>query len=923
MKYVAAALLASLLPLTVSGAPIISPEIGMDQPVFGPAWKDQTSPAVAHDNSGGYLVVWTDNRRAPSPSADIYATRIDSAGKVLDRGGILVSSSPGTIGSPAVTHNGKNFFVVWHGASGGKHGAHVSPAGVVLDRPALKLSTTMQGSTRTDVAYSKGAYLLVWQEHASAYSIVGALVDSGGKLLQKITIHGDSSQRRNPRVAATDDGTFLVVWQDYRSGQDNHTYGALVTVGGDVKKLTISTTADGEYLPSVAYGGGNFLVVWHTNSDIRGVRLSPKGQLLDSKGLDICLNKNIRMAPSLAYGGGKTQSFLVVWKDFRDSTDGDLFGTRVSAAGKVLQTKGFAVSDAAGLQDTPAVGGGAAGFFVAWADHRDKLEANIYGARVDPAGKVLDKTGTLLSSAANHQSAPDVAHGGEGFLVVWQDRRGGVAPGYRADIRGARLAPPGAVQDAKGVALFSSPRDELEPAVAHHGNHYMVVWRDRSPADGKELLLGAGVWPATLSKVQTLVGGLSQKFAPTLARGTATMLLGWYTPTLGAVTLARLDSGGKVVGGEIAAGFGQSPAMAHGDGSFLVVWSVDENCPGRPVGTSCILGVRVSPDGKLLGAGKPAPLSSTKERRYADPAVAFDGANFLVVWADNRNGASLHDPATDIYGVRVDPKGKPLGSLDTAICTATGVQQKPAVAHDGADFVVAWMDSRNGDLEDLYGGRIGSLGQVRDPGGIALSRASTREQDPRLASDGAGHTLLVYSRYDDSASFGAQRVRGRMISWHKLANGFPCTLNVHCVSNHCVDGVCCDQACGGGSLLDCLACSVALGAATDGTCGPVKAAQICRKAAAWDVCDVAERCDGAALTCPPDIKRGDGYPCSGGTCQKGLCVSLPDAGAPDGASTPPAGRGCSCEATPGPAPWAAGLLLLLALVLARRPAPWR
>ena len=35
----------------------------------------------------------------------------------------------------------------------------------------------------------------------------------------------------------------------------------------------------------------------------------------------------------------------------------------------------------------------------------------------------------------------------------------------------------------------------------------------------------------------------------------------------------------------------------------------------------------------------------------------------------------------------------------------------------------------------------------------------------------------------------------------------------------CVDGVCCTTACGGGTN-DCQACSVAAGAAVDGTCGP-------------------------------------------------------------------------------------------------------
>ena len=48
-----------------------------------------------------------------------------------------------------------------------------------------------------------------------------------------------------------------------------------------------------------------------------------------------------------------------------------------------------------------------------------------------------------------------------------------------------------------------------------------------------------------------------------------------------------------------------------------------------------------------------------------------------------------------------------------------------------------------------------------------------------------------------------------------------CTAGNQCPTTFCVDGVCCDTACGGGSTTDCLACSVAAGAAANGTCSPL------------------------------------------------------------------------------------------------------
>jgi hypothetical protein len=80
-------------------------------------------------------------------------------------------------------------------------------------------------------------------------------------------------------------------------------------------------------------------------------------------------------------------------------------------------------------------------------------------------------------------------------------------------------------------------------------------------------------------------------------------------------------------------------------------------------------------------------------------------------------------------------------------------------------------------------------------------------------------------------------------------NGTPCVSAVQCVSGYCTDSVCCSSACGSGAI-DCYACSVATGAAVDGTCATAVAGTVCRAAA--NACDVAEECDGSSTACPAD-----------------------------------------------------------------------
>jgi hypothetical protein len=113
--------------------------------------------------------------------------------------------------------------------------------------------------------------------------------------------------------------------------------------------------------------------------------------------------------------------------------------------------------------------------------------------------------------------------------------------------------------------------------------------------------------------------------------------------------------------------------------------------------------------------------------------------------------------------------------------------------------------------------------------------------------------------------------------FYELDDGGACTTNAQCLSGFCVDGVCCDSACNSGP---CEACSVAAGAAQDGTCtgltGPA-----CDDG---NACSMTDTCQAGACVGADPVQCAPLDSChSAGVCnpQTGMCSSPAK---PDGAS---------------------------------------
>ncbi len=714
-------LAAASFPLAID--PIVSAEFGLDQPVPGPTPCTRAAPAVAV-NYDGFLVVWS-HGKGEATDPGVYAARVDPLGNLLDPFGILVSASAGEQTTCKVAALPDGFLVVWsapHGASLTDWdilATRVQSDGTVLDAIPLPVCTVGGVQTSPAVAANGDNYLVVWADYRGT-GIYGTIVTPDGRLspTNGFPICTAIYEQYTPAVAAL--GTnYLVVWQDYRNSTTSvyasDIYGARVTGNGvllDVSGIPICRRPNSQYQPAVAANTTNYLVLWEDydlgGNDIMGARIGADGSVLDTNALVIAHGANAQCNPAAV---GNFDDFLVVWQDYRGSPGTNFvaatFATRVRADGSVVYPDGVAVSNGTTEQWFPALAGFWDDFLVVWQDSRnnpDTTLADIYGASVDSGRGFAVYPDAEVSISANIQVAPKVAANGTNFLVVWADNRRAATNGW--DILGLRLDEDGTLLDSSPIAICTATNHQTDPAVAAQGTNFLVVWSDQrnaGPNGSAADIFGAFVDPAG---VVSPAGGFP-------------------------ICLATNDQVRPAV-----SPLGQGYFVAWQDGrtstTYVVRWD--------------IYGSRISPTGEVLD---PEGIAiCTNLLNQTTPVAAGNLSQALVAWTDFRAGSNN----TDILAARVAADGSLLDTNPLAICTASGAQSTPAVATDGAGYLVAWADPRNtSSAADIYAAKVNLAGVVSPTNGFAIRIASGQQSAPAVAFDGWDY-LVAWQEARSSAS---------------------------------------------------------------------------------------------------------------------------------------------------------------------------
>jgi len=596
----------------------------------------------------------------------------------------------------------------------------------------------------------------------------------GVETLVDAPVFGGAAMNQADLAIGTSVDHWLLAWSDDRlanNGQEEVWAARLGFDGGLLDPSGLSIAPSGS-VPAVACLPDPCLVAWTTFSEARGVRISADGGVLDPAPIVFSGGNNEKRTISLATSDG---GFLVSWAE--------LIAGTWTIQGRLLSSNGlgaaasFPISSGVGHRTEPAVIPSVNGeYWIAWTDRRSG-NADIYAAQVSPAGVVTPVGGQPVSAGVAQESRPagavDPASGE--LMLAWDDG---------TDIFGRRFDSSGAAVEAGPFVIDNLADVHLRPSVLWDLTSWGVLFEGQGGA--RSVVLAARVAPGTPVVVSPAVELSNNGRHPVAATGGAKVLAAWIEdgPPSGGVAgllLDRGDGGSPAAVPQIARSANSQfgPDVAGTDGGFVVVWEDSRlgyqrpacrafDRAGNALGLETLLtnvpGVRprvASGAGQQLGvwivnettptvralrlSGDCLPVGAAASPAggfsHWEPAVAFGGGAFLVVWTEDRLASE------DLYSAVVTASGSLLATPAPFAANVGFSERSAAIAGNAQGWLVAWSEDNR-----IAFSRVTPAGLRLDDPASTLSGSAAAQFHPSVASDGTGYLLAWFDDYQLSAT---------------------------------------------------------------------------------------------------------------------------------------------------------------------------
>ncbi|MDD2230363.1 MAG: hypothetical protein PHY48_13235, partial [Candidatus Cloacimonetes bacterium] len=400
-------------------------------------------------NDGCAIYVWSDTKYG---ERDLWAQKVDAQGNLVWDDPLLIDGKPDRQEDPVIiSTSDNNFIIAWIDFSsdldGDVYAQKINPQGQLLWATGGKPVCTRAGvqiSLNIEADNDGGAFIVWVDSRNPSKDLFGQRVSGVGEPLWDFNgipiANGPGDEVQNTMLADGQGGIMIAYVSSFNGPQD--LYAKRFLANGTMSwaepfPLCIET-GNQEGVRMAALDNGEFVMTWQDqrfdNPDIYAQKLNLAGEMLwanptivyGDNGLDTSVSQlNPRIVKT------SDNSVVIIWEDHRlDSQNPDLFAQKLSAAGaKLWDANGIALCTAEFAQLGPRMSADAAGgCFVVWDDYRNGNTPyeDIYAQHLSSTGiELWDANGKAICTAANTQIGSLVKVSGENIFINWMDLRNG------------------------------------------------------------------------------------------------------------------------------------------------------------------------------------------------------------------------------------------------------------------------------------------------------------------------------------------------------------------------------------------------------------------------------------------------------------------------------------------------------------------
>ncbi len=688
--------------------------------ILGPAFGTQDGPVVA-SNGHDFLAIWRDQRRGlPVESPDLYASRITRDGQPVDRGGHRIAEK--VFAPLVIAFNGSEYLA-----------CYVADEHLVsqrLDENGVPIAPPTDLGLFTKPLFlspSSSGYLLVGgRDFDTPTPLTTALLldRAGVPLGTTMTLNG-----RAKAAGARNDGYAIVSITSFYRAPFLYVVPVLYTINA-------SGSATEQRLPTIQYSDSvlltaalspdAILIGWNLFGPRKG------GYLL--AGYD---GRTIREATTIAdlrLSDSPTSSaalwdgheFLVAFNDclrpamaFRISSDGSLLDARPLRHPWHGSSFGFASENGVGI--------------VVWPDDRFggvDIVARTFTSVDSLLSAPIDQA-SLISWSAAAQTDVQAAHSGNHQIMAWLDQH--------EDTRYDRIL--AYVDDVPiEIGRSTSSIRVFRPAVAASGSQFLIVWYEEDVSGffrvlAKRVTLDGRV--LDFSPIPLLTNSLLPAARAAIASDGSMFLVSW---TSDRVYTARLSDQGTLLSLSSFLGLGTFGSIRgfNGGDAIQAAWTGTSFFVGYSLIRSCNPPCKSAGIGGLP-SGKPQVLfDSVDSTDHGDVAMAmaYGAGRITFVWSPPGSALGVAQTTAD---------GTPLtGPRSELILSNPSCVQNPAIAWDGAEMVVAWIDQCAKTVQAV---RLNQFGDTIEPPFDVASDVLGHGPSVVPTSDGV---TILYDRSDET-----------------------------------------------------------------------------------------------------------------------------------------------------------------------------